>query len=448
MGAKSDSDLNPIFRSMILRAVGIMSDVEIDATPFDVRKDDVVLVCSDGLSKMVPDRKIASIVGGARGSMPRAVDALIAAAYEAGASDNVTVEAIRVSELPPPMKATPMPRRAAEGDEPDTGETYNGEALSFASDACGDCTVGTVGSLAFASGEPDRTETFAEESAQPPGGVCAGAARRFQIPAGWLAGLATGVAAAVLAGAVVGIARGCGGGRPEVDRAGRQAVEPDLSGSSTPVVAQNTPVEGEAGRRDIKMPSHAPPPAKKTPPPDDSKVPKTVDNATDGAVLKASSQASAKPSSPEEREREELAARLKAARERMRMSEATAADAAEQVHAAAVALGEACRDGASFMVFAKRLEALGVKCAVIRANADRLAAMKPDDNGVDAVACVLVREIQKSVKAVEASGTDVTSLFPGVNLENFARLDLTTSAAFVCATELIRSAAKKKGRNG
>ena len=151
---------------------------------------------------------------------------------------------------------------------------------------------------------------------------------------------------------------------------------------------------------------------------------------------------------PEEREREELAARLKAARERMRMSEATAADAAEQVHAAAVALGEACRDGASFMVFAKRLEALGVKCAVIRANADRLAAMKPDDNGVDAVACVLVREIQKSVKAVEASGTDVTSLFPGVNLENFARLDLTTSAAFVCATELIRSAAKKKGRNG
>ena len=58
-------------------------------TLFDVKSDDRYLLCSDGLTGVLSDKEIKSILKGkARGA---AVDALVDAAYVQGAPDNVTV---------------------------------------------------------------------------------------------------------------------------------------------------------------------------------------------------------------------------------------------------------------------------------------------------------------------------------------------------------------------
>ena len=100
-GVKDEKELNPMFRSLILRAVGIKPAVEAERTPFDVAEGDRILVCSDGLSRMVPDKEIARIAEAAE-SPNAAADALVDRANELGGKDNVTVVAVFVGALPAP----------------------------------------------------------------------------------------------------------------------------------------------------------------------------------------------------------------------------------------------------------------------------------------------------------------------------------------------------------
>ena len=100
-GVKDEKELSPMFRSLILRAVGIKPAVEAERTPFDVAEGDRILICSDGLSRMVPDKEIARIVEAAE-SPNAAADALVDRANELGGKDNVTVVAVFVGALPAP----------------------------------------------------------------------------------------------------------------------------------------------------------------------------------------------------------------------------------------------------------------------------------------------------------------------------------------------------------
>lgn len=103
----SEKDINPIFRGMILRAVGIEPSVDIEATPVLINEGDRFVVCSDGLSKMVPDKKMLAILRS--GTSPEAaVKNLIAAANEAGGVDNITVVVVDVGPLPAPMPTKPI----------------------------------------------------------------------------------------------------------------------------------------------------------------------------------------------------------------------------------------------------------------------------------------------------------------------------------------------------
>ena len=77
-------------RSIITRALGVESDVEVDLSTFEVTEGDRVLLCSDGLSSMVNDAAIESILRDATGA-EGAADGLVQAALEAGGEDNVTV---------------------------------------------------------------------------------------------------------------------------------------------------------------------------------------------------------------------------------------------------------------------------------------------------------------------------------------------------------------------
>ena len=105
MASKGGTRLNPMFQGMILRAVGVESKVDVETTRFSIRAGDVVIVCSDGLSRMLPDRRIADIVRDSEEDMGAAAKNLVEAANEAGGVDNITVSLVHVGNLPSPCPA-------------------------------------------------------------------------------------------------------------------------------------------------------------------------------------------------------------------------------------------------------------------------------------------------------------------------------------------------------
>jgi PPM family protein phosphatase len=85
-------------RSVITRALGPESRVKVDTLTVPARDGDVFLLCSDGLSGMVPEERIQEIVAGAA-SMEEAGRQLIEEANEAGGRDNITVVLFRVEDV-------------------------------------------------------------------------------------------------------------------------------------------------------------------------------------------------------------------------------------------------------------------------------------------------------------------------------------------------------------
>ena len=77
-------------RNIVSRAVGFAFAEDPECHEESLADGDVVLLCSDGLWNMVPDKAIAAIVRRSRGLDAAACD-LIAAANEAGGHDNITV---------------------------------------------------------------------------------------------------------------------------------------------------------------------------------------------------------------------------------------------------------------------------------------------------------------------------------------------------------------------
>src|SRR3954452_19485367 len=84
-------------RSIITRALGPEPQVEVDTMTYRARPGDVYLICSDGLTTMIKEARIAEILG-VPGTLEQAVDALIADANAAGGRDNITVVAFRLEE--------------------------------------------------------------------------------------------------------------------------------------------------------------------------------------------------------------------------------------------------------------------------------------------------------------------------------------------------------------
>jgi PPM family protein phosphatase len=83
-------------RSIITRALGPEPDVEVDTFTQPAQEGDVVLLCSDGLTSMVSEGEVASILREA-GDLRSAGRALVAAANDAGGRDNITVVLFRLA---------------------------------------------------------------------------------------------------------------------------------------------------------------------------------------------------------------------------------------------------------------------------------------------------------------------------------------------------------------
>ena len=83
--AKSHPDKN-----IITRAIGAKDDVDIDFYEYRLKKGDIILMCTDGLSNMVEDEEMLHIVKCSR-DVVEAVEQLIERAKEHGGSDNIGV---------------------------------------------------------------------------------------------------------------------------------------------------------------------------------------------------------------------------------------------------------------------------------------------------------------------------------------------------------------------
>ena len=85
------------YRNVITRAVGLYPKVQADVMSIDILPGDRVVMCSDGLSDPVPLKTIEAI--GCR-DVKTATQALLDAALDAGAPDNVTVAVVEPEATP------------------------------------------------------------------------------------------------------------------------------------------------------------------------------------------------------------------------------------------------------------------------------------------------------------------------------------------------------------
>lgn len=81
-------------KNLVTRAVGVEDTVLLETHLHDVLPGDVFLLCSDGLSDMLDDERIASVLR-LHDSLPEAGNALVAAANDAGGKDNIAVVLVR-----------------------------------------------------------------------------------------------------------------------------------------------------------------------------------------------------------------------------------------------------------------------------------------------------------------------------------------------------------------
>jgi PPM family protein phosphatase len=139
-------------RSIITRALGPEPDVEVDTYTITGKPGDVYLLCSDGLTGMISDEEVTSILRGGE-SLEDSAEALIRAANQSGGRDNITVVLFRFDE-------------AADGDsddrdeEPPPDETIAGQLAAT--------KVREAAAPAEAPAEaPDETKTETKAEAQP-----------------------------------------------------------------------------------------------------------------------------------------------------------------------------------------------------------------------------------------------------------------------------------------
>jgi PPM family protein phosphatase len=76
-------------RNVITRSVGFERDVFADITTRQIQPDELFLLCSDGLSSLVPNDRIADIC--AKGSRKEIAQKLVTEAKRAGGDDNISV---------------------------------------------------------------------------------------------------------------------------------------------------------------------------------------------------------------------------------------------------------------------------------------------------------------------------------------------------------------------
>ena len=114
-------------RSVITRAVGTEPDVDVDTFTVDTEAGDVFLLCSDGLTDMVSDDAIQSLLAGREGELEDVARELVEAANTSGGEDNITVVVFEIVDSGSVVDDTiAMPAAATEVATTDDEDTLSG----------------------------------------------------------------------------------------------------------------------------------------------------------------------------------------------------------------------------------------------------------------------------------------------------------------------------------
>jgi PPM family protein phosphatase len=95
--SEAEASVHPL-RHVLTRALGTELEVEPDITVWRLDTEDILLLCTDGLTKMVRDGRIRDILVAHRESPAQACETLIEAANNEGGDDNVTVVMVKTNQ--------------------------------------------------------------------------------------------------------------------------------------------------------------------------------------------------------------------------------------------------------------------------------------------------------------------------------------------------------------
>src|SRR5436190_784071 len=84
-------------RNVITRCLGTQPDVEIDVFPVELQESDALVLCTDGLSGLISDEELRTIVD--QHQPQESVYLLVERANENGGPDNITAIVVRVQEI-------------------------------------------------------------------------------------------------------------------------------------------------------------------------------------------------------------------------------------------------------------------------------------------------------------------------------------------------------------
>ena len=87
-------------QSYLGRALGVNPQIEIDYQMLRVEPGDVFVLATDGVYEHLSARHIAKAVNEGRADLDQAAKAIVDQAFEAGSEDNLTLQIVRVDELP------------------------------------------------------------------------------------------------------------------------------------------------------------------------------------------------------------------------------------------------------------------------------------------------------------------------------------------------------------
>ena len=87
-------------QSYLGRALGADSEIEIDYRAVPLEKGDVLVMATDGVYEHVGDAYVTRTIADHAGDLDRAARAIVDKAFDQGSPDNLTVQIVRVDELP------------------------------------------------------------------------------------------------------------------------------------------------------------------------------------------------------------------------------------------------------------------------------------------------------------------------------------------------------------
>ena len=94
----SDQARNHPLRNVVTRALGGKQDLSVDMQVRKMKPGEILLLCSDGLTTMVPDEEIARLLDESEGDVDKGAHALVDEANSRGGEDNITVVLLKFDE--------------------------------------------------------------------------------------------------------------------------------------------------------------------------------------------------------------------------------------------------------------------------------------------------------------------------------------------------------------